>query len=109
MRGNPACCRHRSPGAAETGRWEDKEKGQVTSQPLSQLCRRNSGHTRLITLTIMAQSDGAEQAMDVNIQGAAQSEREEIGSSGPTGSPNAGPLGSMKEAVSRSSPTALQS
>lgn len=52
----------------------------------------------------MAQSDGAEQAMDVNIQeGATQSEREEIGSSGPTDSPNAGSLGSMKEAVSRSS------
>ena len=45
VRGNPACCRHRSPGAAETGRWEDKEKGQVTSQPLSHSCAAETRDT----------------------------------------------------------------
>ena len=41
----------------------------------------------------MAKSDGAEQAVDGNVQeGATSQERKEKGS-GPTNSPNAGPLG----------------
>ena len=92
----------------EGGRTNRRDRSPL-SPWVTAVPRKLGTHTTHFTLTIMAQSDGAEQAMDVNIQGATQSEQEEIGSSGPTGSPNTGPLGSMKEAVSRSSPTALQS
>ena len=38
VRGNPACYRHAAPELLKPGRWEVRQKEQVTSQPLSHSC-----------------------------------------------------------------------